>query len=186
MDDLFSSLLLLIVFAVFYVPFVWWLYTINKKLGEKNPWLAFFPILQFYSIIKASWKSLWWILWTILISLWISIVLAVILFVIYSIFFMQLMYGWWMQILDLFAEHIILSSILLILIYVLIIWLINTWYIIILHWISKRTNRWFWTTLWLFYIPFIMFPIIAYKLKDQSDLLKSNDLEKEKQETIEL
>jgi len=186
MEDTISAIVFIIIFSIFYVPFVWWLYTINKKLGEKNPWLALFPILQFYSIIKASWKSLWWILWSILIALWIYILIWIISLIIYSF----ILLGWpnssWINLwlLDFLVNNLVIWIIIMSLLYILLIALINTWYIIVLHWISKRTKRWFWTTLWLFYIPFIMFPIVAYKLKDQSILLNLKDLEKE--ETIEL
>lgn len=34
----------------------------------------------------------------------------------------------------------------------------------VLHNISKATWRWAWTTVWLIFVPFIMLPIIGYKL----------------------
>lgn len=37
------------------------------------------------------------------------------------------------------------------------------------HAISKRTWRWAWTTVWLIFIPFIMFPVVGYKLKANSN-----------------
>ena len=36
------------------------------------------------------------------------------------------------------------------------------------HWISQRCWRWAWSTLWLVLVPFIMFPIIGYKLEENS------------------
>jgi hypothetical protein len=49
-------------------------------------------------------------------------------------------------------------------------------WIIVLHWISKRTGRTWWSTLWLIFVPFIMLPVIGYKLKDEKD----NESEPEK------
>lgn len=184
MEDGISALIWLIFFWIFYIPFVWWLYTINKKLGEKNPWLSFFPILQYYSIVKASWKSLWWILWSILIALWVYIIIALIIGLIFV-----LVFAWnadFMILLEYFSNNIILSVIYIIILYILVITLINTWYIIILQALSKRTNRWAWTTLWLYLVPFIMFPVVAYKLKDQSVTLSTEDTERKKQKNIEL
>ncbi|MBP8016945.1 hypothetical protein KAZ01_02960 [Candidatus Gracilibacteria bacterium] len=39
---------------------------INKKNGEAYPWLAFIPVIQIYSFVKAAGKSAIWILWLIL------------------------------------------------------------------------------------------------------------------------
>lgn len=54
-------------------------------------------------------------------------------------------------------------------------------YIIFLHWISKRTWRWWWTTTGLFFVPFIMFPVVWYKLKP----INNNGEETDKKETEE-
>lgn len=39
-------------------------------------------------------------------------------------------------------------------------------HIIVLHWISKRTWHWGWTTVWLFFLPFILFPVVWYNLEE--------------------
>lgn len=183
MDNFLGSIIILIIFSIFYIPFVWWLYTINKKLGEKNPWLSFFPILQYYSIIKAAWKSLWWLLWIPLIWLWVYIIIIIIWWILVALSY----YSWDVDyFIDLFYNKTSTFIILAFILYFFLILSLNTGYIIVLHWISKRTNRWLWTTIWFFFIPYIMFPVVAYKLKDQSTLSNSNDLEKEKQKIIEL
>ncbi|MCP4523934.1 MAG: hypothetical protein GY828_06995 [Candidatus Gracilibacteria bacterium] len=176
MDDLIASIIILVTFSIFYIPFVWGLYTINKKLGEKHLWLSFFPILQMYSIIRASGKSLWWILWSILIALGIYLVLFGLGFLIISMYFLggsDALY-FFENIFQYFSDKILLGITLLLLFYFFIISLLNTGYIIILHGISKRTNRGFWTTMGLFYIPFIMFPVVACKLKSKSDIAIEN------------
>lgn len=44
----------------------WGLWNINKKLGEPYPWLAWIPVIQMYSFVKAGGKKGIWILWMIL------------------------------------------------------------------------------------------------------------------------
>ena len=36
-------------------------YTIAKKLGETNPWLAFVPIANIYLLVKLAGKPTWWL-----------------------------------------------------------------------------------------------------------------------------
>jgi hypothetical protein len=54
-------------------------------------------------------------------------------------------------------------SIILAYIYFLVMW------IKLLHAISLRCNRWAWTTIGFLLIPFIMMPIVGYKLGNQSN-----------------
>ena len=44
----------------------WGLYLINKKWEEPYPWLAFIPLVQIYSFVKAGGKDGIWVLWLIL------------------------------------------------------------------------------------------------------------------------
>ena len=97
----------------------WWLWNINKKLWEPHPWLAWIPVIQMYSFVKAAWKNWIWILWLI-------------------IGFIAFIIPW-----------VIIVAILC-------------------NWIAKRTGRWFWSAVWVFFIPAIMLPIIWYKLKDKT------------------
>ena len=52
-----------------YLLQAWWLYLINKKLWEEYPWIAFIPVIQIYSFVKAAGKEPIWILWIILWTL---------------------------------------------------------------------------------------------------------------------
>lgn len=52
----------------------------------------------------------------------------------------------------------------------------------LLHAISVRTWRWVWTTIWLFFIPFIMLPIIWVKMKDKSNIENNNENNEAKDE----
>lgn len=55
-----------ILMIVFFVLKAWGLYNINKKLGEAYPWLAWIPLIQIYSFVKAGGKKGIWVLWMIL------------------------------------------------------------------------------------------------------------------------
>lgn len=50
----------------FFLLMAWGLYLINKKSGEEYPWLAFIPLVQMYSFVKAGGKDGIWVLWLIL------------------------------------------------------------------------------------------------------------------------
>lgn len=105
----------------------WGLYTINKKWGEPYPWLAFIPLVQMYSFVKAGGKDGIWVLW---------IILGMIAFII---------------------PGLILS-------------------IMVVHSISKRTGNGVGSTLLALIFPYIMYPIMASNMVDQS---LNNSMEKE-------
>ena len=48
--------------------------------------------------------------------------------------------------------------------------------------IAKRTGRWFWSALWIFFFSSIMLPIIGYKLKEKWIAETSNTPVEEKRE----
>ena len=52
-------------------------------------------------------------------------------------------------------------------------------FIKVLHSISKRCWKWVWTTIGLFFIPFIMFPILAYNCnpKNKENTQSKEDIE---------
>lgn len=163
MDNFLGSIIILVIFSIFYIPFVWWLYTINKKLGEKHPWLSFLPILQYYNFAQAANKSL---LYYVVFPFLVIIITTSYIF--YSL--VTRSPSW----------SIIWTLTLISYLYFIIMWVkLN-------HGISKRCERWVWSTLWLLFIPFIMFPIVAYKLKVDTKNTWSETLNKEKQDTIEL
>lgn len=129
---------------ILYISWAYWLYLINKKLGEKHAWLSFVPILQIYNYFTASQKSfvkyllipfivmilwiiLWWIIsWVVTPILWVLVMIAS-----YVYFFVM-----WIK---------------------------------VLHAISLRTGNGVWTTVWFIFVSFIMFPIVWIKMKDKSN-----------------
>jgi len=88
-----ASVIINILSILLYFWTAFWLYLINKKLGEKYAWLSFVPIIQFYNYFSASQKSflhyfvfpiLALIVWIILsvFTFWISIIAAYIYFIV--------------------------------------------------------------------------------------------------------
>jgi len=52
-----ASIVMNILSLLFYISSAYWLFLINKKLGEKHAWLSFIPLLQIYNYFSASKKS---------------------------------------------------------------------------------------------------------------------------------
>lgn len=64
---------IMIINLIIFLLMAWGLYLINKKSWEKYPWLAFIPLVQMYSFVKAGGKDGIWVLWIILGSLFFGI-----------------------------------------------------------------------------------------------------------------
>lgn len=149
-DDFISSIVwvIMIAYSVFlliqligYIFKAIGLFLINKKLGEKHAWVSFIPVVQIYNYFTVSKKSF----------------LAYFVLPIFVAFLCVI--GWWM------LAWMTWNMFYLIVLY--IVWFayfIIRW-VQVLHWISIRTGRWKWTTVWLLLIPYIMFPIVGFKLK---------------------
>lgn len=123
-----------------YLLTAYWLFSINKKLWEKYAWLAFIPLANIYSFMKASWKPMIWILWIVLLYVWVIASTALMVFVWPII---------WIVTLAIFITIIVMV-------------------VKILHWISVRCWRWAWTTVGFMFISFIMLPYVWYKMPDMS------------------
>jgi hypothetical protein len=54
------GIIVLIVFVAFYVYFSYSQYLMAKKTGVSDPWMAWFPILNLYILIKTAGKPGWW------------------------------------------------------------------------------------------------------------------------------
>lgn len=115
---------------------------ISTILASCGIFSLLFYVLQawwLYMISKKLWDKYPWMAWIPLLSTY------------------TLVKAWWKP--WIWILWLIIWFILLI-----IPWLILL--IIVLNWISKRTWRWVWTTIWLLFIPFIMLPIVWYNLKE--------------------
>ncbi len=68
-----------------------------------------------------------------------------------------------------------------------ILWLILflVLYFTVLNWISKRTWNWVWTTIWLFFLGFIFFPLVGHNF-DPKTVKKVEEKNEDKKETVEL
>lgn len=87
-----------IITLIFFVTFSIGLYKLSKKFGDKHSWLAFVPIVQFYTLIKTAglpfWKGFWWVVWRgILAAILVMIILAAMGFVGYMLFQNSSNYG---------------------------------------------------------------------------------------------
>lgn len=93
-----------------------------------------------YNINKKLWEEYPWLSWIPVVQMY-SFVKA-----------------WW-------KEWIWILWIILWYILLIIPWMILT--AMVWAWIAKRTDRWFWSAVWIFFISPIMLPIIWYKLKEK-------------------
>lgn len=139
MAEWFWILITIVYFIFIIIPYftkAYWLYLLNKKLGEKHAWLSFVPILQIYNYFTASKKSA-------LYYLVLPIIAMIIWFILTSFTSLKI-------------------SMFISLIYFTIMW------VKLLHAISKRTWRSWWTTLWFLLVGFVMFPAVWTEFKWQS------------------
>ncbi len=128
-----------IIGLLFFISWAYWLYLINKKLWEKYAWLSFVPIIQFYNYFTASKKSPIKYLLIPFIIMLLSVTLWTILtWAVNNVIWVLVM----------IASYI----------YFIVMW------VKLLHAISIRTWNWAWTTVWFFFVSFIMFPIVWLKM----------------------
>lgn len=60
---------LIMFFIMIFIPYLmkaYGLFVLNNKLGEKHAWLAWVPVINIYSFVKAAGKSGWWVLFLII------------------------------------------------------------------------------------------------------------------------
>lgn len=91
----------------------------------------------------------------------------------------------WLPIISMFVAGLLITptfGISLIIAYIYVIIMFTR----LLHAISIRCGRWVWTTIGFLFVPFIMMPVVGYKLKYNTQNTWSETLSKEKQETVEL
>ncbi len=62
----------------------WWLWEINKKLGEPHAWMSWVPGFQIYSYVRAAGKPNIWILWLIFGYIFFIIPGIIMTFILYS------------------------------------------------------------------------------------------------------
>ncbi len=74
----FATLILILEIA-FYIYFCLCLFLIAKKLGVPNPWIAWIPIAQIWTMVNCAGKPWWWIL-LLLVPL-INIIIGIVLWI---------------------------------------------------------------------------------------------------------
>jgi len=139
------------------LSFIWMgygLYVLAKKMNIKNAWMGWVPLLQYYTmtqVANVSFKK--YFLYPMLIIIAIAII-------------------WGIGLMSLTWPESIWTM-------VIFVWFISIAYIVayiyslvryinILSATSKRTWRGGWTTAGLFFIPFIMYPVVALKYKEDT------------------
>jgi len=148
------------IFSIIAILLTWYgIYTLAKKMNIKNAWIWWIPLLQLYTLVKIAW-----------LNFFKDLLLP---FIVYIVSF----FLWWL--LAFFGS--IAWIIWMLWIFLSFVYFLFK-YIRVLSSISKRTWRWGWTTLWLFFVSFIMFPIVATKFKWLSENNEENKEEKEEKE----
>jgi len=152
------------------LSFIWmWygLYVLAKKMNVKNAWMGWVPLLQYYTMTQVAWLDFKkYVLYPILII----IAIAVIWWIWTTVLMLSGLDTWILMVLWTITWIAYIAA--------YIYYLVR--YINILSSTSKRTGRGGWTTFGLFFVPFIMYPVVAYKFKG----LKEESKKEEK--TIEL
>ena len=157
----------LVINIVLFLLLGYGVYLLAKKMHIKNAWMGWVPILQLYTMTQiagVSFKK--YVLYPILI-----LILATFLPFVFVWFFI----GWNWDIFSLVKTYWILFLVILL---AQLYFLYR--YIGILHAISKRTWWWVWTTIWLFFLAPIMFPLIAHGFEG----LKEENTKEENKEEI--
>jgi hypothetical protein len=60
---------IVIFLTMIFIPYLmkaYGLFVLNQKLGENHAWLAWVPVVNIYSFVKAAGKSGWWVLFLII------------------------------------------------------------------------------------------------------------------------
>lgn len=139
------------------LSFIWmWygIYVLAKKMWVKHAWMWWVPLVQYYTLCKVA--GVWFfkhMVLPFLILVWIALVALIIAW----LWFIWSKWGVWLNIL--LSWMIVGFSYLGAYIFSIVryFWILSP--------ISKKTWRWGWTTAGLFFFPFIMFPVVAYKYK---------------------
>jgi len=133
------------------LAFIWmwyWIYTLAKKMWVKHAWMWWIPLFQYYTMCQVAGVKFFKhvvIPFLIIIGVVILIFIAWFTGVIWSNLMLFWIIAW-----TLYIAAYIFSI-------VRYIWILSP--------ISKKTWRGWWSTAGLFFIPFIMFPVVAYKYK---------------------
>lgn len=141
-----ATLLDLLLNLYMVISFIWvsyGLFILARKMNIKHAWIGIIPIAQYYTMTKTAGVSFKkYALYPILIIIALIII--------------------WVIVVPLYWEKSwVLLAIMIAFIVAYIYYLVR--FINILSGISRKTWRGWWTTCGLFFVPFIMFPLVAHK-----------------------
>ncbi len=127
---------------VFFLLMSWGIYMLAKKMDLKRAWMSWVPLLQYYPMAQAWGKDV--------LTHFVYPFLGMI-----ASFFAMWLFAMWGEIGWIIGWIVVFIAV----IYMLVK------FVQVLSGISKNTGRWGWTTAWLFFLSFIMFPVVWYKYK---------------------
>ncbi len=123
-------------------------------------WLLFFifTAIWLFLINKKLWEKYPWLSFVPIIQIYNYLTAANKSFVNFVVFpVLALIIGFFLSFFTFWLSLLIAS------IYAFVMW------VILVHSISKRTGYWVWATIWFIFVPFIMYPIVGYKMKDKTN-----------------
>jgi len=164
----------LVINIVLFLLLGYGVYLLAKKMHIKNAWMGWVPILQLYTMTQIAGVSfVKYILNPLFIIIGGTILWTIFANILWSIFT-------WLTMWESFFMRFIVVWVIVFICYAYSLYR----YIGVLHAISKRTGRWVWTTIWLFFIPFIMFPVVAHTFKGlkEENTKEENTKEENKEE----
>ncbi len=147
---LIAIIIQLVFTLLFFLLTNFWLYKINKKWGEKHAWLSWIPLLNIYSFCTAWKKPLSYLLVPTILVLLSQIIVPVIMF-----FFMT-------SLVSSPETAMIFSSVIWVLSLIIMIFVLIRWARATVA-ISQRTWHGQLMAVWMFFLPFIFYPIVGIK-----------------------
>lgn len=165
-----AGTILNIISLIFFVTFSVGLYKMSKKFGDKHSWLAFVPLIQFYTLIKTAWftfwKGFWGVLWRgILAGILSLIIIALMGYVGYMLFQGSSNYG--------------LMFTLWVIGYIWVVFLANyiTYYFLFKS-MADRAGQDNKTAVLMTLFPFVMLWIVAKRMGDNFSPATNNNSER--------
>ena len=150
----------IIVWIIYIIIFFWMgfgLYLLAKKMWIKHAWMGWIPLLNYYIMTQVAG-----------VSFLKYVVIPFVVYLLAIVLGTVSMWFWWGNM------------------FIMIVWgILMLWgyiymilkYVQIFSATSKRTWRGGWTTAGLFFVPFIMYPVVAlkYKKEEKSEKIKDEN-----------
>ncbi len=162
---------------IFFLLTSWGIYMLAKKMNLKRAWMSWVPLLQYYPMAQAGGKGLMTHFVYPIIAMTVSIILLIMLGAIWGWIMWESANNWP------FAATLMIVA--WIIVFIAAIYMLIK-YIQVLSGISKNTWRWGWTTAGLFFVGFIMFPVVGYKYEWREKKIEDTAWELKEETKVEL